>query len=284
MTNVETLAEILALEPIELNLFRGVSPIGGLARIFGGQVIAQALIAAYQTVPERICHSLHCYFIRPGDPSVPILYEVDRSRDGSSFTTRRVTAIQHGRQIFNLAASFQIVEDGLDHQSPMPPTPTAEDMAPKDAGKTPTSLPFLSPMDVRRVDSWVAGPGDGPAVRLWVRARADLGPHQRIHQAAMAYASDMSLLGTAVRPHGLEIRAPGMQFASLDHALWFHRPTNFNEWHLYVQESPSASGARGFTRGQIFRHDGVLVASVAQEGLIRMREEDGATLSPPAAR
>lgn len=271
MTDIETLAEILTLEPIEVNLFRGFSPRGGPPRIFGGQVVAQALTAAYETVPDRVCHSLHCYFIHAGDPTIPILYEVDRARDGASFTTRRVTAIQHGRQIFNLAASFHIEEEGLEHQSPLPAAPPPDQASPF------VNLdPLLArtqerhrPFDIRVVTD--ADGKEAPNAQVWLRASVEIGDRLRAHQAALAYASDLMLLGAAIRSHDIDWETPGLQLASLDHAIWFHRPTNLNQWHLYVQDSPSASGGRGFTRGEFFNQDGTLVASVAQEGLIRVR-------------
>jgi acyl-CoA thioesterase-2 len=268
MAEAETLVDTLSLERIEVNLFRGVSPIDWGPRIFGGLVIGQALIAAYKTVEDRICHSLHCYFIRPGDPAVPILYEVDRARDGRSFTTRRVTAIQHGEQIFNLAASFEIDIPGFDHQDPMPDVPAAEAIA-----------EFDFDGDRRRMIEmrWVGGQrwGETPAPappeqNVWMRSVVALGDEVALQQAALAYASDMSLLSTAMRPHAINWRTPGFQSASLDHAIWFHRRSDFNAWHLYSQKSPSASGSRGFNLGQIFSADGRLIASTAQEGLMRL--------------
>jgi len=281
-TEVENLVETLKLEPIEMNLFRGASVEGGGPRVFGGHVIAQALLAAYETVETRVCHSIHCYFIRPGDPKVPILYEVDRARDGGSFTTRRVTAIQHGEQIFNLAGSFQGIEPGFEHQADMPAVPGPEtlpdsfeqmkamiDKMPEAARRM---MGRPRPIDQRQVDP--RGPTDkvAPTCRNWIRARAEIGADQHLHQAILAYASDMGLLETGMRPHGVTWQTPGLQSASLDHAIWFHRPSNFNDWHLYAQDSPSASGARGFIRGQIFSKDGTLVASIAQEGLLRQRQ------------
>lgn len=281
-TEIENLVETLALEPIEMNLFRGASVEGGGPRVFGGHVIAQALLAAYETVDTRVCHSIHCYFIRPGDPKVPILYEVDRARDGGSFTTRRVTAIQHGEQIFNLAGSFQDVEHGFDHQSPMPAVPAPETL-PDSFEQMKAMLETMPeaarrmmgrprPIEQRQIDP--RGPTDKvpPLCRTWIRARAPIGPDQHLHQAILAYASDMGLLETGMRPHGVTWQTPGLQSASLDHAIWFHRPSNFNDWHLYAQDSPSAAGARGFIRGQIFSQSGDLVASIAQEGLLRQRQ------------
>jgi acyl-CoA thioesterase-2 len=266
---VENLIDTLALERIEVNLFRGRSEAEQGPRIFGGLVIGQALLAAYRTVETRICHSLHCYFIRPGDPAVPILYDVDRARDGKSFTTRRVTAIQHGAQIFNLAASFQIDIEGFEHQNAMPDVPTPESLA--DEGEN----GWRRAIEMR----WTGGARDwegakaGPAAQsVWMRAVAPLPDDLALQQAALAYASDMSLLSTAMRPHALNWRTPGFQSASLDHAIWFHRRSNFNDWHLYDQRSPSASGARGFNLGEIYSADGRLVASTAQEGLMRLRQ------------
>ncbi|WP_397400649.1 acyl-CoA thioesterase [Phenylobacterium sp.] len=284
--DTQTLVETLQLERLEVNLFRGTtSDEEARERIYGGQVIAQALLAAYETVEDRVCHSLHCYFIRPGDPNVPIVFDVDRSRDGGSFTTRRVVAIQHGQQIFNLAASFQVEEKGFEHQTEMPFAPgwdTVEDDTEvqrrrlKDA--PPEARAWLDrpqPIEMRTVDERfdVAAPGPRePLQQVWFRAKDTIGADPHMHQVIMAYASDMSLLGTSVRPHGVSWQTPGFQSASLDHAMWFHQPTDFNEWHLYHQESPSASGGRGFNLGSIYRaSDGVLVASCAQEGLMRMR-------------
>jgi acyl-CoA thioesterase II len=282
MSAMDELLTILTLEPIETNLFRGHSPKDARFRIFGGQVIAQALSAAYKTVEGRFCHSLQSYFIRPGDPTVPVLYQVEHSRDGKSFTTRRVIAIQKGEQIFNMACSFHVPEDGLDHQTPAPEAPPPEsvrsdrermleifadapEQAQRFAAEEPIEMRAIEPVNFRY-------PEPAPAYhRVWFRARKDLGDDIPLNQTLLAYASDYSLLGTCMRPHGVSWMS-GMQTASLDHALWFHRPTNFSRWHLYVQDSPSASGARGFNRGSIYREDGVLIASAAQEGLIRRRE------------
>jgi acyl-CoA thioesterase-2 len=275
---MDDLVSLLTLESVEVNLFRGHSPKGREKRIFGGQVVAQALRAAYQTVESRICHSLQSYFIRPGDPSAPVLYQVERSRDGKSFATRRVIAIQHGEQIFNMACSFQIQEQGYEHQSSMPEAPSAERMkdivdawmraAPEDAVRWLRELP-IEMLAIDPVDP--AAPAVKSARHMtWMRARADVGDDLALNQILLAYASDYSLLGTSMRPHGVSWQS-GVQTASLDHIVWFHRPTNFSRWHLYVQDSPSASGARGFNRGELYREDGVLVASMAQEGLIRPR-------------
>ena len=288
METPEDLTETLALERLEVNLFRGISSDDGPGRIFGGQVIAQSLLAAYETVEDRLCHSLHCYFIRPGDPSVPIIFEVDRSRDGGSFTTRRVIAVQHGQQIFNLAASFQVAEEGYEHQAPMLSVPGPDEL-PTEAQAQAVALARMPeearkwimrprPIEMRPVDGGSffdgkAPEGREPESQSWFRAKAPIGNDQHMHQVVMAYASDMSLLSTAMRPHRVHWQTKGFQSASLDHAMWFHKPVNFNNWHLYQQDSPSASGGRGFIRGAIYAQDGTLVASVAQEGLIRMRKE-----------
>ena len=289
----ENLAETLQLERIEVNLFRGTTSDNSPGRIFGGQVIGQSLLAAYETVEDRICHSLHCYFIRPGDPTVPIVFEVDRSRDGGSFTTRRVIAIQHGQQIFNLAASFMAPQEGFDHQAPMPAGASWKDL-PDEAQMQAEAVAKMKdvpeeakrwmsrprPIEMRSVDARSyfqdGGPKD-PESQSWIRCRDPIGDDQHMHQVILAYASDMNLLSTAMRPHGVHWQTPGFQSASLDHAMWFHKPVNFNDWHLYAQDSPSASGGRGFIRGSIYAEDGTLVASVAQEGLIRMRSS-----SPPS--
>jgi acyl-CoA thioesterase II len=284
MRTPENLAEILDLEAIEVNLFRGVSPNDGFPRIFGGLVIAQALMAAYRTVPERVCHSLHAYFIRPGDVTAPVLYEVERARDGGTFTTRRVAAIQHGEQIFNLACSFQTPEEGLEHQAPMPSSVDPESL--------PTDLEYLRslgdevhprfmkmaehprPIDLRWVDpQHPTKPTPKSSTKeVWMRAKAALGDDIRLQQCALAYASDMAFMESALRPHGLIWTTPGLQAASLDHAMWFHHPFDFNDWLLFAQDSPSASQGRGLVRGQMFSRDGQLVASVAQECLMRVRK------------
>ena len=284
--DTQTLVEALKLERLEVNLFRGTTPEEeSRERIYGGQVIAQSLLAAYETVETRTCHSLHCYFIRPGDPLIPIIFEVDRSRDGGSFTTRRVIAVQHGQQIFNLAASFQADETGFEHQAPMPiappPDEVEDDMAAERrmlADAPPERRAWLDrpqPIEMRSVGGRIWGPapvGLEPRQQVWFRAKDPIGPDPHMHQVILAYASDMSLLGTSIRPHRVTWQTPGVQTASLDHAMWFHRPTDFNEWHLYDQQSPSASGGRGFNLGAIYRaSDGALVASCAQEGLMRMR-------------
>ena len=281
---VEDLIQILNLEKIEENLFRGHSPDESWQRVFGGQVIGQALVAAYRTVEERVCHSLHGYFIRPGDPKIPIVYEVDRARDGRSFTTRRVVGIQHGKQIFNLAASFQVPEKGFEHQASMPDVPKPEDLPneldlrqavisqlPPDIAK---HFARPRPIEIRPVNPQkYINPEPMDATQyVWFRARKAIEKGNfALNQCIMAYASDMTLLDTCVRPHGVSWLSGKLQSASLDHAMWFHAPFQADEWLLYAMDSPSASGARGFNRGAIFTRDGRLVASVAQEGLIRFR-------------
>ncbi len=278
---MDELIKTLTLEQIEVNMFRGFTPPEERFRIFGGQVIAQALLAAYKTIEGRVCHSLQSYFIRPGDPNVPVLYQVERSRDGKSFATRRVIAIQKGEQIFNLACSFQIPEQGLEHQSKLPDVPgpdqvldETERMKARFKDNPEELLRWMRdrPIEMRPINPMnFLKPEPLPAEEnIWFRARGDVGDDIVMNQAILAYASDMSLLSTGMRPHGVSWQT-GMQTASLDHIIWFHRPTNFARWHLYVQDSPSGSGARGFNRGTIYREDGVLIASVAQEGLMRQR-------------
>lgn len=275
---------LLDLEKIEENLFRGLSPAGSLQRVFGGQVLGQALMAATRTVdPSRPCHSFHAYFLRAGDPRIPILYQVDRSRDGTSFTARRVVAIQHGMQIFTMAASFQRIETGFEHQSAMPDVPPPESLEDeqeallKAADLPPAMRAWIArprPFETRPVVSrgWTGRPARPALDNVWLRAKGPLPDEPSLHRALIAFASDMSLLDTSLLPHGKSIFSD-IQVASLDHAMWFHRPFRADEWLLYVQDSPSASGARGFSRGALYRRDGTLVASVAQEGLIRPRGE-----------
>jgi acyl-CoA thioesterase II len=271
------LVRILDIEPIDLDMFRGHTPEGETRRIYGGQVVAQALTAAYRTVDARVCHSMHAYFIRGGDPKIPILLKVERVRDGGSFSVRRVTALQHGQQIFNLAASFQTPEAGFEHQIEMPQPPGPEGLPDEDelrkaGGQTEPRRTW--PIEVRPVDPLPYGgipPVMEPTQSVWFRARDPLGSDPNVHQCALAYASDMTLLDTSLRPHAVAWNTG--QVASLDHALWFHHATDFTKWHLYVQDSPSASGGRGFNRGSIFNADGKLVASAAQEALIRFRPQ-----------
>ncbi|MAA99550.1 MAG: acyl-CoA thioesterase II [Stappia sp.] len=285
---VDALLSILDLEPLEHNLFRGMSPQVGWQRVFGGQVIGQALVAASRTVPEeRMVHSLHAYFLRPGDPAVPIIYEVDRIRDGGSFTTRRVVAIQHGRAIYSMSASFQKMEEGLEHQTAMPDVPAPEDL-PSEAELKEKFLAHAPeavrrywererPIELRPVDltHYFSRKKLVPSQNVWVRASAPLPDDPRIHTCVLAYASDMTLLDTSLFAHGTSVFDTGLQVASLDHAMWFHRPFRADEWLLYVEDSPSSSGGRGFTRGSLYTRSGELVASVAQEGLIRVRDGKG---------
>jgi len=276
---VDALVKLLDLEPIEVNIFRGVSPDEDRQRVFGGQVAGQALVAAARTVePGRTVHSLHAYFLRPGDPTVPILYDVDRIRDGRSFSTRRVVAVQHGKAIFNLQASFQVPEDGLEHQDPMPDAPDPEGlpdfkqrMAPYEAAlgdwyRRPR------PIDTRHVD-W--NPPDRtvplpPYQRVWLRAAGSLPDDPVLHACILTYASDLTLLDTTLLPHGGLWQDPNLFMASLDHAMWFHRPFRADAWLLYSQDTPSASGGRGLGRGAIHTQDGALAVTVVQEGLIRV--------------
>lgn len=269
---------ILNLEAIELDLFRGKTPAGRTMRIYGGQVIGQALNAAYQTIQARICNSLHAYFIRPGDPKIPILFKVERARDGGSFSIRRVMAIQHGQQILTLAASFQAPEDGLEHQFDMLDAPPPDDLPDQMELRRESGMPIPDdwswPIEIRPVNPRAftdAKPAE-PINIVWFRAREAYADTIAAHHCVLAYASDMTLMEPSLRPHGLNWNTPGMQSASLDHALWFHRPSDFRDWHLYVQESPSTSGARGFNRASIYTRGGALVASAAQEALIRVRK------------
>ncbi len=282
---IATLLATLDLEQLDENHFRGSSPQVGWQRVFGGQVIGQALVAAQRTVPpERRVHSLHAYFLRPGDPGQPILYSVDRIRDGGSFTTRRVVASQRAGAIFSLAGSFQTPEPGFDHQFAMPQVPPPESL-PSEAELVERYLADAPqgvrrywqrkrPIELRPVDltHYVSSEKLEPAQRIWFRATGPLPEDPAIQEAALAYASDMTLLDTSLFAHGRAVFDPQIQVASLDHAMWFHRPIRLTDWHLYAQDSPSSSGARGFTRGSIFSAGGALVASVAQEGLIRLRD------------
>jgi acyl-CoA thioesterase-2 len=279
-SSVEELVELLDLEAIEDNLFRGKQPDTQMQRVFGGQVLAQSLVAAVRTVPDTFsCHSLHSYFLRPGDTKVPIIYDVEAMRDGRSFCTRRVAARQHGRPIFFLTANFQVPEQGLEHQDRMPAVPPPEEcMVTPDRGTRYTNdwLQEWAALDVRPVaDSREGGTLDGthhPArSQWWIRASSALPDDPVTQLAAFTYASDMTLLPAALVPHNLFIESPGMQAASLDHSIWFHRPFRADEWWLYDQVSPSASGGRGLAMARVFSQDGQLVASVAQEGLIRIR-------------
>jgi acyl-CoA thioesterase-2 len=278
--SVAELVELLDLEVIEDNLFRGRQPDTVMQRVFGGQVLAQSLVAAVRTVTDPFaCHSMHSYFLRPGDTSVPIIYDVEAIRDGRSFCTRRVAARQHGRPIFFLTANFQRPEDGLEHQDPMPEVPSPEDCAPAVDQTSRYKQDWLrewAALDVRPVaDSREGGSLDTshhPArSQWWIRASDPLPDDPVMQLAAFTYASDMTLLPAALVPHGLYIESPGMQAASLDHSIWFHRPFRADEWWLYDQAAPSASAGRGLALARVFSQGGQLVASVAQEGLIRVR-------------
>jgi acyl-CoA thioesterase-2 len=281
---LEDLLELLSLEQIEQNIFRGQSQDLGWGNVFGGQVLGQALSAARQTVPaERAVHSMHGYFLRTGDASRPIVYDVDCIRDGHSFTTRRVVAIQNGRPIFNFSASFQIHEDGFDHQADAPEAPQPDELTSeleyfrRFADKIPEPLRQRAtaerPIEVRPRELYnPAAPKVRPPNRaVWFRADGPLPDDLAVHQYLLAYASDFHFLTTAMQPHGVSWLTPGMQVASLDHAMWFHRSFRMDDWLLYYVDSPSASGARGLVRGQFFTRDGVLVASTTQEGLMRQR-------------
>jgi acyl-CoA thioesterase-2 len=282
---LEQLVQLLSLERIEENLFRGETQDLGWGQVFGGHVLGQALSAAAKTVPEdRHVHSLHGYFLLPGSVDRPIVYDVDRIRDGSSFTTRRVKAIQNGRAIFNMSASFQIDEDGFEHADEMPEVDGPEELSSQvelarrvaDLIPEPMRDRFTSPspIEIRPVRPRNLFDPDvrPPTSAAWYRAAGDLPDDPAIHRYLMAYASDFNFLSTSMNPHGVSWLTPGMQVASLDHSMWFHRPFRMDEWLLHVVESPSASGARGLVRGRMFTRDGRLVASTAQEGLIRRRE------------
>ena len=283
-TAVQDLLTILDLEQLEVNLFRGRSPQVGWQRVFGGQVIGQALVAATRTVEDRAPHSLHAYFLLAGDPKVPIIYEVDRIRDGKSFTTRRVVAIQHGHAIFSMSVSFHADEPGLDHQMPMPDVPKP-DALPTDTEMKERVLPQLPepvrryyererPIELRPVEfgRYLGRKSEDGRFNVWIRATGRLPDDPAIHRCVLAYASDFTLLDTALLQHQRSVFDRDIMGASLDHALWFHRPFRADEWLLYTQDSPNMHGARGFARGLIYAADGTLVASVAQEGLLRLRK------------
>lgn len=284
---LDELVQLLGLERIEQNLFRGQSQDLGWGTVFGGQVLGQALSAAVQTVPaERHVHSLHAYFLRPGDVTKPIVYDVDRIRDGSSFTTRRVVAIQNGHAIFNLAASFQIEEEGFAHQDAMPAAPPPESLPTEQERskaylhKLPAKMQARAlaerPFEIRVVEGsseQVAAEGKphSPQRMLWLRTTGKLPDDPALHRYLLAYASDYNFVTTSLLPHGVTWLTPGMQIASLDHVMWFHQPFRVDEWLLHVIDSPVAHGARGLVRGRVFAADGRLVAATAQEGLIRRR-------------
>jgi acyl-CoA thioesterase-2 len=283
MQSLQNIIEILDLEEIEQNHYRATSPNEGWQRVYGGQVIGQALVAASRTVEEaRHAHSLHGYFLRAGDTSIPILYKVDRIRDGRSFTTRRVVAIQRGEPIFAMSISFQVQEQGLSHQFPMPDAPDPEslpddnELRAEQAKSWPPELresySASSAIQIRQIDpvDLLRPEPSAPNQMCWMKTREALPDDPRLHQCVLAYLSDWSLLDTAARPHGISFLQDRIQMASLDHAMWFHRPFRADEWLLYVQDSPAASGARGFNRGLIYSRGGDLVASATQEGLMRM--------------
>ncbi len=279
------LIKLLDLEPLEVNLFRGESRDIGSPQVFGGQVLGQALAAAAATVEGRIVHSLHAYFLRRGDFNAPIVYQVDRSLDGHSFCNRRVVAIQHGAPIFTMTASFQIVEEGFDHQIEMPAVPAPETLP--DASRPPQEMLARVPEGVRRFlerprpfefrlvqpMEFLAARKAPPTRQVWFRAVDRLPDDEGLHRCLLAYLSDYFLLDTATLPHGLPSFSGKLVMASIDHAMWFHRPLRVDDWLLYAVESPSASGARGFARAGVYSRDGRLVASTAQEGLVRLRKE-----------
>ena len=279
---LDDLIKVMTLERIELDLFRGESRDIGSAQVFGGQVLGQALMAATATVEHRDVHSLHAYFLRRGDFNSPIVYEVDRARDGNHFSTRRVVAIQHGAQIFNMSASFQSQEEGLAHQLDMPIVPPPEDL--HELTWYFKDLLTHLPLRVRRIleqkrpfefrptqpPSLLEAEKVAPQRSFWLRAVAPLPDDEAMHRCLLAYVSDFHLLDTALMPHGMAMTQPNLVMASIDHAMWFHRSVRLDDWLLYCIDSPSASGARGFSRGSIFSRDGRLVASTSQEGLIRL--------------
>ncbi len=283
MTEAEqNLLDLLNIERLELDLFRGVGSGGETpTRIYGGQVIAQALSAAYRTVEDRLCHSLHAYFIRPGDPSIPVIYQVDRARDGGSFTTRRVVAIQHGKQILNMSASFHVGDEGWDYQHDMPQVgdPDAHqsrhDFRKQHLDRIPEKLraEYMRerPIEVRDVHPLdpLSPVKTDDRNQIWFRMQAARGHETKIQHTLLAYASDMSLMGSGMRPHGLSWFNSDFNGASLDHTMWFHAPIRFENWHLYSMDAPWSGNGRNFNRGSIYTEDGVLVASVAQEGLMR---------------
>lgn len=278
------LLDLMELEPLELNMFRGVSRDIGTNRVFGGQILAQSLLAACRTVEARLPHSLHGYFLRAGDHTAPVVYSVDRTRDGGSFSSRRVLAIQHGKPIFTFAASFQVGEDGLEHQFELPESPPPEEVKPIE--EIPRDGFEDLPLNMQR---WLDrfGPFEFRGVRgaaidhrapqppfkdLWFKLHGDAGDDPVMNRALLAYVSDFHLVGTAMLPHGISWTHTKLMLASLDHAMWFHRDFSFDDWLLYSCDSPNASGGRGLSRGMIYDRQGRLVASTAQEGVIRIRK------------
>ena len=285
MQPLNKIIETLDLEEIELNHYLATSPNEGWQRVYGGQVIGQALVAASRTVStDRSAHSLHGYFLRAGDTDIPILYKVDRIRDGKSFTTRRVVAVQRGQAIFTMSISFQVDEGGLNHQFDMPDVPSPADLQteheirqaqskswPKEFQDSFSGSSAIQVKPIEPIDLLNPEPAE-PVQRCWMRCGDKLPDDPRIHQCVLAYLSDWSLLDTATRPHAVSFMQDNVQVASLDHAMWFHRPFRADEWLLYDQDSPSASGARGFNRGLIYNQSGELVASTTQEGLVRIHQ------------
>lgn len=284
-TAVDELISLLDLEQLDINLFRGRQPTASWQRVFGGQVIGQSLVAAVRTVENRPPHSMHAYFVLPGDPKIPIIYDVARIRDGGSFSTRNVTARQHGRPIFSMLVSFHNDETGLTHQAKMPDVPGPEKL-PSDADIRKNLLPSLPepvrkyyererPVELRPVEfgRYLGKKLESGQFNVWIKTTGALPDNPALHQCVLAYASDMTLLDTALVPHGRTLFEKEFMAASLDHALWLHRPFRADEWLLYSQDSPNLNGARGFARGLVFKQDGTLVASVAQEGLVRIRRQ-----------
>ncbi|HEY9036450.1 MAG TPA: acyl-CoA thioesterase II [Pseudomonadales bacterium] len=278
---LSALLESISLEPIDINLFRGYPWLRGMDHLYGGEIMAQAMNAAYQTVASPLrMHSLHSYFLRPGEPSLPVIYEVDRIRDGRSFTTRRVVALQRGRAIFNVSMSFQLEEAGLEHGIAMPAVPGPEGLI-SDRERYAALLDkrpgeaYDWPVEFRQVDAMDPGKPEAksPQTHVWFKADGDLADDLTQHQEILAYASDTPALVTALRPHGLTQWSTGLRAASLDHCLWFHRPFRVDEWLLYALESPATGNGRGFVRGSIFSREGDLVASVVQEGLVRQSRD-----------
>ncbi|WMY73485.1 acyl-CoA thioesterase II [Buttiauxella selenatireducens] len=281
---LSNLLALLNLEKIEEGIFRGQSEDLGLRQVFGGQVVGQALYAAKETVPtERLVHSFHSYFLRPGDSSKPIVYDVETLRDGNSFSARRVAAIQNGKPIFYMTASFQAPESGFEHQKAMPGAPAPENLKSETEiamafeKLLPQSLKekFLceKPLEIRPVvfHNPMQGHVDEPVRQVWMRANGKMPTELHVHQYLLGYASDFNFLPVALQPHGVGFLEPGMQVATIDHSMWFHRPFDMNDWLLYSVESTSASSARGFVRGEFYSRDGVLVASTVQEGVMRKR-------------
>jgi len=279
---LDDLIKVMTLERLEMNLFRGQSRDIGSPQVFGGQVLGQALVAATATAEDRVVHSLHAYFLRRGDFNSPIVYEVDRALDGKHFSSRRVIAIQHGKQIFNMSASFQLPEAGLEHQNSLPDVPPPESLRDLESHyrEVLDQLPAAArrmleqkrPFEFRPVeppDHLRRGKSE-PIKYMWFRTIDKLPDEEALHRCLLAYVSDFHLLDTALKPHGVSIASPKLVIASVDHAMWFHRSVRVDDWLLYAIDSPSASGARGFARGSVFARDGRLVASAAQEGLMRI--------------